>query len=467
AAHPADRRVAVVILAAGVGSRMRSALPKPLHPVAGVPMTAHVFAAAAGAEPGRVVLVVGPHSRDLAARLGLADDVVTVVQDSPRGTGDAVRVALPAVGGADWAVVLYADHPLLEPETVARLVAVSRESQALATILTTTLPDAAGYGRIERDAANNVTRIVERADDEAAARVGSTEINSGMMALAVDWARAALADLPPSPVTGEFYLTDLVARAVVGHPAGAPWPVAAVEGPPDVALGVNDRVELAAADGRLRQRIRERLMRSGVSFVGPETSFVDADVAIGPDTTIFPGSLIAAGTTIGAGCTIGPHAVIRASRVGDNVTIRGSTLDAAIVGAGSDVGPYSHLRPGATLGERVHVGNFTEIKNSRLGDGAKSGHFSYLGDAEIGPNANIGAGTITANYDGEHKHPTVIGARAFIGSDTILRAPVTIGDDARTGAGSVVTKDVPAGATAVGVPARIVRGGHGETEKGA
>jgi bifunctional UDP-N-acetylglucosamine pyrophosphorylase/glucosamine-1-phosphate N-acetyltransferase len=426
---------------------MRSTLPKPLHPVAGAPMATHVFAAAAGAEPRRIVLVVGPQTRDLAGRLGLAADVVTVVQESPRGTGDAVRVALPAVGDADWAVVLYADHPLLEP---------------------TTRDDAAGYGRIARDAANNVTRVVERADDDPALRAGRTEINSGMMALNVAWARAALADLPPSAATGEFYLTDLVARAVAEHPAGAPWPVMTVEGPADAALGVNDRVELAAADNRLRQRIRERLMRAGVSFVGPETSFVDADVAIGPDTTIFPHTVIAAGTTIGGGCVIGPHAVIRASRIGDGVTIRASTLDQAIVGAGSDVGPYSHLRAGATLGERVHIGNFGEIKNSRIGDDAKSGHFSYLGDAEIGPGANIGAGTITANYDGERKHPTVIGARAFIGSDTILRAPVTIGDDARTGAGSVVTKDVPAGATAVGVPARVMRGGRrGETEEGA
>ncbi|HEU0114028.1 MAG TPA: NTP transferase domain-containing protein, partial [Thermomicrobiales bacterium] len=203
AAQPADRAVAVVILAAGAGSRMRSALPKPLHPVAGAPMAAHVFAAAAGAAPGRIIFVVGPQTRDLAARLGLAEEVITVVQESPRGTGDAVRVALPAVADARWIVVLYADHPLLEAKTVARLVSTARESGALATILTTTLPDAAGYGRIDRDAAGNIARIVERADDDAAARLGPVEINSGMMALAVDWARPALADLPPSPATGE------------------------------------------------------------------------------------------------------------------------------------------------------------------------------------------------------------------------------------------------------------------------
>ncbi|HEX5497888.1 MAG TPA: bifunctional UDP-N-acetylglucosamine diphosphorylase/glucosamine-1-phosphate N-acetyltransferase GlmU [Thermomicrobiales bacterium] len=466
-ATPADDAVAVVILAAGAGSRMRSALPKPLHPVAGLPMAAHVVDAAAGAAPGRTILVVGPQTRDLAARLGLADDLITVVQETPRGTGDAVRVALPAVGDARCVVVLYADHPLLEAKTVASLVETARTSGARATILTTTLDDAAGYGRIARDAAGNVTRIVERADDDLALRAGRVEINSGMMALDADWARAALASLAPSPATGEFYLTDLVARAVSEHAAGAAWPVATVEGPDDVARGVNDRIELAEADGRLRRRIRDTLMRAGVSFVGPQTSFIDARVGIGPDTTIHPFTIVAAGTTIGAGCEIGPHAVIRGSRIGDGVTLRGATLDGAIVGAGADVGPYSHLRPGSTLGERVHIGNYVEVKNSRLGDDAKSGHFSYLGDADIGPGANIGAGTITANYDGERKHPTVIGARAFIGSDTILRAPVTIGDDARTGAGSVVTKDVPAGATAVGVPARIVRGGHGKTQKGA
>ncbi len=468
ASTPADRTVAVVILAAGAGSRMRSAVPKPRHPVAGRPMTALVVDAAAGARPGRMTLVVGPQTSDLAARLGFSDRVSTVVQPSPRGTGDAVLIALAALAYVQGVVVLYADHPLLEAETGAELVEKSKTSGALATILTTTLPNAAGYGRIERDAAGRVLRIVERADDDPARRAGPTEINSGMMALDADWARAALADLPPSATTGEYYLTDLVARAVADRRDGAPWPVESVQGPADVALGINDRSELAAADTRLRQRVRERLMQAGVSFVGPETSFIDVDVAIGSDTTILPFSVIGSGTTIGASCTIGPHAVIHGSRIGDGVTIRGSTLDGAIVGPGSDVGPYSHLRPGATLGERVHIGNFAEIKNSRIGDDAKSGHFSYLGDAEVGAGANIGAGAITANYDGERKFSTTIGARAFIGSDTILRAPVSVGDDARTGAGSVVTKDVPAGATAVGVPARIIRRSRpNETEKGA
>jgi bifunctional UDP-N-acetylglucosamine pyrophosphorylase/glucosamine-1-phosphate N-acetyltransferase len=354
--------------------------------------------------------------------------------------------------------VLFADHPLLTPATMRALVDEANASRALVTMLSTEVDDAGGYGRVQRDSERRVTGIVERKDDRSEERTGLVEINSGMMVLDATWARAALDRLTPSPASGEYYLTELVSLAIADGPtSGGQWPVTTVSASPEVALGINDRRELAVADGILRARIRERLMREGVTMVGPETTFVDIDVVIGPDTTVHPFSLIQGDTVIGRDCTIGPHAVISNSRLGDAVTVRASTVIESVIGDGSDVGPYSHLRPGTELGSGVHIGNFGELKNAKLADGVKSGHFSYLGDTTIGPETNIGAGTITANFDGAAKHQTTIGAAAFIGSDAILRAPVRIGDRAVIGAGSVVTKDVPADAVAVGVPARLVR----------
>lgn len=450
--------LALVVLAAGHGRRMRSRLPKPLHPIAGRPMVSHVLRAGAAANPATTLLVVNSETADLVDRLAPTYPIRPVLQDPPRGTGDAVRLAVAACPEATRVAVLFADHPLLTPETMIRLVAGAVESQALVTVLTTTVVDAGGYGRIERDAGQRLTGIIERTDDQARDRLGPVEINSGMMVLDAAWARLALDRLTPSPATGEYYLTELVALAIAdGSRQGGRWPVATVTASPDVALGINDRFELAVADGIARARIRERLMRDGVTMIGPETTFIDADVAIGPDTTIYPYSVLQGNTVIGRDCTIGPHAVITNSRLGDLVTVRASTVVDAIIGSGSDVGPYAHLRSGTELGTGVHIGNFAELKNAKLAAGVKSGHFSYLGDTRIGPGTNIGAGTVTANFDGVAKHQTDIGAGAFIGSDAILRAPVRIGDRAVIGAGSVVTKDVPADAVAVGVPARIVR----------
>lgn len=461
---PANERVGLIVLAAGAGARMRSGTAKPLHTVAGVPMIERVLRAGAGARPSRMALVLSPETAAIAGEISGGDRTVTVVQDSPRGTGDAVRLALEALPEIDRAIVLYCDHPLLEPRTIARLLEGSRASGALVTVLSAVLPDAAGYGRVERDGNGRVTRIVERKDDNPAARQGTTEVNSGMMALDARWAREILPTLSPSPVTGEFYLTDLVDAASRCAPPGRVWPVEAVAGEPDDAMGVNDRLDLARAESRAWERKRERLMRAGVTMRLPETIVIDEDVEIGEDCVILPHAMVLGATVIGNGCVIGPSTVIRDSRLGERVIVRSSTIENAVIGSDTDVGPYSHLRQGTRIGPRVHIGNFAEIKNSRLETGVKVGHFSYLGDATLGADANIGAGTITANFDGVRKHHTEIGPRAFIGSDTILRAPVKIGQDARTGAGSVVTKDVPDAATAVGVPARIVQRNAAEEE---
>ena len=452
-----DERVALVVLAAGAGTRMRSLVPKPLHSVAGIPMVARVLRAGEGARPDACVLVVGTETADLAHRLECAVDIVTVVQDPPRGTGDAVQRALTALPEVDRLVVLYCDHPLLEPSTVAKLLAGVRASGVRVAILTATVRDPAGYGRIVRDAQERPVGIAERRDDDPGMRTGPTEINAGLMALDAHWARRALNEVHPSGATGELYLTDLVSIAVAEAQEDKPWPVAAVAGEPDDALGVNDREDLARAESRAWERKRQRLMREGVTMRLPETVAIDEDVQIGADTVVLPHSQLFGTTMIGSGCVIGPAAIIVDSRLGDRVIVRSSTVEDSVVADDADIGPYSHVRAGSEIGPRAHIGNFAEIKNARLASGVKVGHFSYIGDATIGEETNVGAGTVTANFDGARKHQTDIGAHAFIGSDTILRAPINIGDGARTGAGSVVTKDVPDGATVVGVPARLMR----------
>ena len=436
---------------------MRSSLPKPLHMVAGVPMVERVLRAGAGSTPDHTVLVVSSETPDLADSLSSFTKLITAVQERPLGTGDAVRVGLEALPDIDRVVVLYSDHPLLQPHTVARLLAESRRTGAPVTLLTVALPDPAGYGRIIRDDKGRVAGVAERRDDDPALRQGPTEVNSGQMALDARWARCALSQVQPSGATNELYLTDLVAIAAADARLDRAWPVASVAGDPDDVAGVNDRVDLAYAESRAWSRTRQRLMLAGVTMRLPETIAIDEDVRVGADTVILPHSVLGGDTRIGSDCMIGPAAVIRNSRLGDRVIVRSSTIEDCVIADDSDIGPYAHLRSGSEIGPQTHVGNFAELKNARLGSGVKVGHFSYIGDAHIGNDTNIGAGAITANFDGERKHHTEIGARAFIGSDTILRAPVRIGDDARTGAGSVVTKDVPAGATVVGVPARIVQ----------
>ncbi len=436
---------------------MKSSLPKPLHTVAGVSMVERVFRAAEGANPGVLAIVVGPDAPDLTSCLRLSRPVVTIMQDPPRGTGDAVRLTLSALPDIDRLIVLYCDHPLLEPQTIANLLAGSRESSAKVTVLGVNLDDAASYGRIVRDENGRPLGVVERADDDPLHRLGPTEVNSGMMAIDASWARSALERAQPSTATGELYLTRLVELAAAEIRPDEPWPVAVVLGSPDDGLGVNDRVDLARAEERAWARKRERLMRGGVTMRLPETIVIDERVEVGRDTVLLPYTELLGASVVGSACVIGPASVIQDSQLGDRVIVRSSTIEDSDIADDTDVGPYAHLRAGSQIGPHAHIGNYVELKNARLDAGVKAGHFSYLGDTSIGPESNIGAGTVTANFDGANKHRTEIGARAFIGSDTILRAPVRIGDDARTGAGAVVTKDVPPGATVVGVPARIVR----------
>ena len=435
---------------------MRSRAPKHLQPVGGIPIVERIIRAGMAIAPEWLFAVVSPSLEDLPRRLGMDGQFRTLVQDPPRGTADAVRHALRAAPEADLLVSLLGDSPLLTGEMVQRLAEGARASGARLTILTCRLPDAASYGRIHRDDHGRVTSIIEARNDDPSYRTGVTEINSGIMVLDAAWARDALERLPLDPVTGEYLLTDLVAMAAMEHQVGEPWPVDTVDAPAEVALGVNDRVQQAEADAILREQTRRRLMLSGVTIIGPDTVFIDDTVEIAPDTVILPHSIITGRTTIGSGCRIGPHAVLHNATLGNDVRVQASTIEDATMEAGSDAGPYAHLRGGTVIGPGAHVGNFAELKNTTLGAGAKSGHFSYLGDATVGERVNIGAGTITANFDGERKHRTEIAADAFVGSDSVLVAPISIGEGGRTGAGSVVTRDVPPHTTVVGVPARPI-----------
>jgi bifunctional UDP-N-acetylglucosamine pyrophosphorylase / glucosamine-1-phosphate N-acetyltransferase len=463
-----DWSVALVVLAAGAGTRMRSKLPKPLHPLAGLPMISHVLRAGAGASPISTTIVTSPLAADIARQIPSGQTVHVVVQETPRGTGDAVLKALDSIDGVSHLLILFADHPVLTKETVADLVDGARRNGALVTVLTCLVLEAKGYGRIERDTAGRAVRIVEQKDDSAEQRAGETEINSGMMVIDAGWAKEALPNIEPSEATGEYYLTELVAAAVADFDEkNGPWPVATVLAPAEVALGINDRMQLAEAGAVLRDRIRKRHMLSGVTIQEPQTVVIDEDVEIGQDTTILPYSMILGRTVIGDDCTIGPSTVISNSQLARRVNVQSSTVTDSSIAEESDVGPYSHLRRGAEIGPRVHVGNFGEIKNSVIGESAKIGHFSYIGDAHVGAGTNIGAGTVTCNFDGVEKHHTEIGAKVFVGSDSMLIAPVTIGDRATIGAGSVVTRDVDAGATVVGVPARQIKRSATRTDSAA
>jgi bifunctional UDP-N-acetylglucosamine pyrophosphorylase/glucosamine-1-phosphate N-acetyltransferase len=432
----------IVILAAGQGTRMRSALPKVLHPVADKPMLGHVIDTARSLQPSSILVVIG-HGADKVRERLAATDLNFVIQAEQLGTGHAVAQALPQLS-ADTVLILYGDVPLIEPATLQRLLGLVNDNQL--GLLTVELADPAGYGRIVRDEQGVVQAIVEHKDASAAQRqIG--EGNTGILAVPgkrlADW----LGRLSNSNAQGEYYLTDVIAMAV------ADGLVVATERASDEmeVLGANDRIQLAQLERHYQYRAGRQLMAQGVTLIDPARFDVRGEVSVGRDVTIDINVILEGRVVIEDDVQIGPNCVIKDSVLRKGAIVKANShLDGAEMGEGADCGPFARLRPGTKLGAKAHVGNFVELKNAVLGEGAKAGHLSYLGDAEIGARTNIGAGTITCNYDGANKFRTVMGEDVFIGSNNALVAPVNLGDRVTTGAGSVVTSDVPADTLAVG-----------------
>jgi bifunctional UDP-N-acetylglucosamine pyrophosphorylase/glucosamine-1-phosphate N-acetyltransferase len=445
---PLSTCLAAVILAAGQGTRMRSQVPKVLHPLAGQPMIAHVLDATAAVGVHEVTVVLGHGAA--AVRAALGDRVRYADQPEPLGTGHAVLQACPALpGSAQRVLVLYGDTPLLTGETLRTLLQAG--SEATIAVLTMEVPDPLGYGRVVREPGGWVVALLEERD-ATPAQGAIREVNAGAYVFDASWLRARLPALQASS-SGEYYLTDLVRIAAAEGLGVVGVRLAdAAEG-----LGVNDRVQLAEAEAVLRGRIRRRLMQDGVTLVDPSSVFVDAGVQVGQDTVIHPHTFLHGATRIGASCEIGPSTQIENTVVGDRCRVQWSVLEGAELEEDVHVGPFAHLRPGAYLARGVMIGNYAEVKNSRLDENVQQHHFSYIGDAVVGRDTNVGAGTITCNFDGREKHRTEIGEGVFLGSDTLLVAPVSMGAGSGTGAGAVVVRSVPAGKLAVGVPARVVR----------
>ncbi len=439
-----------VILAAGLGTRMKSNTPKVLHKLGERPILSWVVDSCRAATENAPTVVVGPDADDI--RIQMASDVQFVVQEERLGTGHATLQARDSLKEkADLILIVNADLPLLEVDTLKRLISVQEGNSGPLSILTAKTPRARGFGRIERSDEGYILGVIEEAH-ATSEQLAIEELNVGAYAARAEWLWDHLPDLPLSP-KGEYYLTDLVTLAVkAGQPVGS-----TEVGELREVIGINNRVHLAEAEAALQGRINRRWMLAGVTIVDPQTAYIGPEVEIGNDTLILPNTHLQGNTVVGSDCRLGPDTILRDTAIGDSCNVIASVLEGAVLEDGVDVGPFAHLRSGARLCRGVHMGNFGEVKNSTLKAGVKMGHFSYVGDTTVGENTNIGAGTITCNYDGERKHPTEIGADAFIGSDTMLVAPVKIGRKARTGAGSVVTRDVPDGAVAVGVPARVVR----------
>lgn len=443
---PDARPAAVVVLAAGEGKRMRSATPKVLHRICGRSLLGHVLAATSALEPARTLVVVGHGREQVIEHLAqIAPDARAIVQGEQRGTGHAVRTALETAADLDGTVlVVPGDTPLLSAASLQELVALHTMRSAAATLLTAELPDPTGYGRVLRDG-GAVLGVVEHRDADLA-QLGISEVATSVYAFEAGPLREALNQLSTDNSQGEEYLTDVIAilskdgRIVAGSTL-AQW---------QQVLGVNDRLQLAQAGQLLRERILQDAMLAGVSVVEPATTWIDVDARLEPDVTLLPGTRLHGATSVAAGAVIGPDTTLTDTTVEAGARVRSSTCEGAVIGPEATVGPYTYLRPGTRLGRGAKAGGFVEMKAAEVGDGAKVPHLSYVGDATIGPGSNIGAATVFVNYDGQAKHRTTVGADARIGSDTMLVAPVEIGDGAYTAAGSVITQDVPAGALGVG-----------------
>ncbi len=451
-----DPSLAVVILAAGQGTRMRSALPKVLHRIGGRPLVGHVLDTARDLAPAHVVVVVR-HERDQVAEavLGVSPEVIVVDQDEVAGTGRAVEIALTALPDFDGDVlVLSGDVPLLDAETLAAVVGAHRAAASAATLLSAVVDEPTGYGRVLRDADGGVARIVEQkdaTDDEAAVR----EINAGVYVFAARELRTRLPLLSTDNAQGEKYLTDVIGLLRADDRAVAASVVADVS----VTLGVNDRAQLAEAGRLLNARTVRRWQLAGVTIQDPATTWIDVTATLAPDVTVLPNTHILRATTVETGAIVGPDTTLEDCEVGEGAVVRRTDATLAVIGAGATVGPFAYLRPGTQLAARGKIGTFVETKNSTIGEGSKVPHLSYIGDTTIGRGVNLGAGAITANYDDIAKHRTEIGDEVHSGSHNVFVAPVRIGDGAKTGAGAVIRKDVPAGALALSVtPQRNVEG---------
>ncbi|MBO0767587.1 MAG: bifunctional UDP-N-acetylglucosamine diphosphorylase/glucosamine-1-phosphate N-acetyltransferase GlmU [Solirubrobacterales bacterium] len=434
----------VVILAAGKGTRMRSSVPKLLHPICGRPMIGWPVAVARASGAAKIVVVDAPE-RPLKQHLD--DDIVSVVQAQPLGTGDAVKAALNEIQPEQTVVVLTGDTPLIRAESIAELVKTHDESGAAATILTAILDEPGAYGRVVRDQSGHVTKVVEAkaAGDATPEELRIQEVNSGIFAFSGARLKDALARVQNDNAQGEYYLPDVLPILKSdGHKVAAH----ALQDPVEMA-GINHRVQLAEVTRHAQQRINHQHMLNGVTLINPDATVIDADVELGHDVTIEQGCTLRGATTVAAGASIGPHATLIDAEVGEGSTVIHSYVNLAVIDKNVSVGPFVYLRPKAHLHDGSKAGTFVEIKNSEVGPGAKVPHLSYIGDTDIGARTNIGAGTITANYDGVNKHRTTIGADVKSSVHVSFVAPVSVGDNGWTAAGSVITDDVPAGALGV------------------
>ena len=446
-----------IVLAAGHGSRMRSRTPKPLHRVAGKELIRFPVELLAGCGVQQIMVVASPDNFDAIYSV-LGDGVTYAVQPNPDGTADALACALAQLPTVPPLVLVMAgDTPLVRLESVQKLAAEHASvPDRRMTILSAADAFSEDLGRIERASVTSdgrvgsVSAIVEAAD-RVRQTYGPAEVNTGVYCFSGDWVAEHIGNVAPAP-SGERYLTALVATGADRGEDVAAMPIALA----DESMGVNTREQLAGVEAALRDCINCHWMANGVTIVDLATTYIDTGVAIGMDTVVLPNTMLSGNTNIGEECQIGPNSVIQDTHIGDRCRVLASFLEGAHVASDVSIGPYCHLRPDTSIANGVHLGNFVEVKNSHVGANTAAGHFCYLGDADIGAGANIGAGTVTCNFDGVEKHRTAVGEGAFIGSDTMLVAPVSVGRGAATGAGSVVTKDVPAGRRAVGVPARLI-----------
>jgi bifunctional UDP-N-acetylglucosamine pyrophosphorylase/glucosamine-1-phosphate N-acetyltransferase len=443
-------KTTAVLLAAGQGTRMKSALPKVLHPILGQPIILYCLQTLQAVTGVRPMAVIG-HSADHIRQV-VGDAAEYVLQQPQLGTGHAVQQTQAVLqGSTDQVLVTTADMPLLTADTLLKLVQAQTANSGPVTMLTLIAEDPRGFGRILRGEDGRVLAIVEEAQATSQQRL-IRELNASAYCFDADWLWQTLPRIPLSP-KGEYYLTDLVGLAV--QDGLAVQAIQAEDG--RETIGINTRIHLAEAESLMRQRINQSWMLAGVSLIDPAATYIEPGVTLGQDSVIWPNTFLRGNTVIGAGCSLGPDTMIKDTNIGSGCKISYSVLEGALLEDDVEIGPFAHLRRGAHLARGVHLGNFGEVKSSYLGPRTKMGHFSYIGDATIGADVNIGAGTITCNFDGEKKHHTEIGAGAFIGSDTMLVAPVTLGEGAHTGAGSVVTKNVAPDTLVVGIPARAIR----------